>query len=135
LRPGQKELTEAEALQKAKDIKAKLAAGAKFAELAQAESDDTGSGANGGDLGAFTKGRMVPEFEKAAFSQPIGVVGDPVKTQFGYHLILVEKRQSKPFEEAKAEIQQRIGPEQAQKGLDELKKKAAIVYDEKYFGK
>lgn len=135
LRPGQKELTEAEALQKAKDIKAKLAAGAKFAEVAQAESDDTGSGANGGDLGAFTKGRMVPEFEKAAFSQPIGVVGDPVKTQFGYHLILVEKRQSKPFEEAKAEIQQRIGPEQAQKGLDELKKKAAIVYDEKYFGK
>jgi peptidyl-prolyl cis-trans isomerase C len=135
LRPGQKELTEAEALQKAKDLKAKIAAGAKFAEVAQAESDDVGSGANGGDLGAFAKGRMVPEFEKAAFSQPVGQVGDPVKTQFGYHLILVEKRESKQFEQAKAEIQQRIGPEQAQKGLEALKKKTAVVYDETYFGK
>jgi peptidyl-prolyl cis-trans isomerase C len=135
LRPGQKELTDAEALQKAKDLKAKIAAGAKFAEVAQAESDDVGSGANGGDLGAFGRGKMVPEFEKAAFSQPVGQVGDPVKTQFGYHLILVEKRESKPFEQAKAEIQQRIGPEQAKKGLEELKKKTVVVYDETYFGK
>ena len=135
LRPGQKELTEAEALQKAKDLKAKIAAGAKFAEVAQAESDDVGSGANGGDLGAFAKGRMVPEFEKVAFSQPVGQVGDPVKTQFGYHLILVEKRESKQFEQAKAEIQQRVGPEQAQKGLEALKKKTVVVYDETYFGK
>jgi peptidyl-prolyl cis-trans isomerase C len=135
LRPGQKELTEAEALQKAKDLKTKIAAGTKFAEVAQAESDDVGSGANGGALGAFAKGRMVPEFEKAAFSQPVGQVGDPVKTQFGYHLILVEKRESKPFEQAKAEIQQRIGPEQAQKGLEALKKKTVVVYDETYFGK
>lgn len=135
LRPGQKELTEAEALQKAKDLKAKIAAGAKFAEVAKAESDDVGSGANGGDLGAFGRGRMVKEFENAAFSQPIGQVGDPVKTQFGYHLILVEKRESKSFEQAKVEIQQRIGPDQAKKGLEELKKKTAVVYDETYFGK
>jgi peptidyl-prolyl cis-trans isomerase C len=135
LRLGQKELTDAEALQKAKDVRAKIVAGAKFADLAKAESDDTGSGANGGDLGAFTKGRMVPEFEKAAFSQPIGQVGEPVKTQFGYHLILVEKRETKPFEAAKAEILQRLGPEQAQKGLDDLKKKTPIVYDDSYFGK
>jgi parvulin-like peptidyl-prolyl isomerase len=134
-RPGQKELTEAEALQKAKDLKTKIAAGAKFDEVAKAESDDVGSGANGGALGAFAKGRMVPEFEKAAFSQPVGQVGDPVKTQFGYHLILVDKRESKPFEQAKAEIQQRMGPEQAQKGLDALKKKTSVVYDETYFGK
>ena len=64
-----------------------------------------------------------------------GQVGDPVKTQFGYHLILVEKRESKPFEQAKTEIQQRIGPEQAKKGLEELKKKTVVVYDETYFGK
>jgi peptidyl-prolyl cis-trans isomerase C len=135
LRPGQKDLTEAEALQKAKDLKTKIAGGATFAEVAKAESDDVGSGANGGDLGAFGKGRMVAEFEKAAFSQPVGQVGDPVKTQFGYHLILVEKRESKPFEQAKAEIQRRIGPEQAQKGLEALKKKTVVVYDETYFGK
>lgn len=135
LRPGQKELTDAEALQKAKDLRAKIIAGASFADIAKADSDDTGSGANGGDLGAFTKGKMVPEFEKAAFSQKIGEVGEPVKTQFGYHLILVEKRETKPFEAAKAEIEQRLGPEQAQKGLDELKKKSPVVYDESYFGK
>jgi peptidyl-prolyl cis-trans isomerase C len=135
LRPGQQDLTDAEALQKAKDLRAKIVAGAKFEDLAKAESDDAGSGANGGDLGAFTKGRMVPEFEKAAFAQPIGQVGEPVKSQFGYHLILVEKRESKPFEQAKAEIQQRIGPDQAKKGLEDLKKKTTVVYDETYFGK
>jgi peptidyl-prolyl cis-trans isomerase C len=132
---GSQDLTDAEALQKAKDLRAKIVAGAKFEEVAKAESDDAGSGANGGDLGAFTKGRMVPEFEKAAFAQPIGQVGDPVKSQFGYHLILVEKRESKPFEQAKAEIQQRIGPDQAKKGLEDLKKKTTVVYDETYFGK
>ena len=132
---GKKELTEAEALQKTKDLRAKIVAGAKFEDVAKAESDDTGSGANGGDLGSFTKGRMVPEFEKAAFSQPVGQVGEPVKTQYGYHIILVEKRQGKPFEQAKAEIAQRLGPEQAQKGLDDLKKKTTVVYDEAYFGK
>src|SRR6516162_2296614 len=135
LRLGAKELTDAEALQKAKDLRAKIIAGAKFADVAKAESDDTGSGANGGDLGSFTKGRMVPEFEKAAYSQPVGEVGEPVKTQYGYHIILVEKRESKPFEQAKAEIEQRLGPEQAQKGLEELKKKTPVVYDEAYFGK
>ena len=135
LRQGQKEISETEALQKAKDLRAKIIAGAKFAEVAQAESDDTGSGASGGDLGSFTKGRMVPEFEKAAFSQPVGEVGEPVRSQFGYHIILVEKRQSKPFEDAKAEIAQRLGPDQAQKGLDDLKKKTPVVYDESYFGK
>ncbi|MBQ9694364.1 MAG: peptidylprolyl isomerase, partial [Kiritimatiellae bacterium] len=50
------------------------------------------SGARGGDLGVFGKGMMVPEFEAAAFAQEIGKVGEPVKTQFGYHLILVTER-------------------------------------------
>ncbi len=135
LRLGQKELTDEEALQKAKDLRAKILAGAKFSDVAQAESDDTGSGANGGDLGSFTKGRMVPEFEKAAFSQPIGEVGEPVKTQFGYHLILVESRKAKSFDDVKAEIAQRLGPEQARKGLEDLKKKTNIVFDDSYFGK
>jgi parvulin-like peptidyl-prolyl isomerase len=62
-------------------------------------------------------------------------VGEPVRSQFGYHIILVEKRDSKPFEQAKAEIAQRLGPEQAQKGLEDLKKKTAVVFDETYFGK
>ncbi len=60
-----------------------------FAKLAKEYSDDTGSKASGGDLGFFSKGRMVPEFEAAAFQQKVGEVGAPVKTNYGYHLIKV----------------------------------------------
>ncbi|MBZ5602871.1 MAG: peptidylprolyl isomerase [Acidobacteriia bacterium] len=133
-KPGQKDLTDEEALAKAKDLHDKIAGGADFAKLATAESDDTGTAPNGGDLGAFSKGRMVPAFEQAAFAAQPGKVTDPVKSPFGYHLILVESHASKPFEEAKPEIEQKIKPEMARKGLDDLKKKTTVVYDESYFG-
>lgn len=68
-----------------------------FAEVARESSKDTGSGANGGDLGWFGKGAMVAEFEEAAFSQPIGEIGKPVKSQFGYHIIQVIARQELPL--------------------------------------
>jgi peptidyl-prolyl cis-trans isomerase D len=64
-----------------------------FAEEAKIESDDEGSAQNGGDLGLFGKGQMVPEFDSVAFSTDTGIISDPVKTQFGYHLILVESKQ------------------------------------------
>lgn len=68
-----------------------------FAEVARESSKDTGSGANGGDLGWFGKGAMVAEFEQAAFSQKIGEIGKPVKSQFGYHIIQVLGRQELPL--------------------------------------
>jgi peptidyl-prolyl cis-trans isomerase D len=68
-----------------------------FAEVARTTSKDTGSGANGGDLGWFGKGAMVAEFEEAAFSQPIGEIGKPVKSEFGYHIIQVIARQELPL--------------------------------------
>jgi peptidyl-prolyl cis-trans isomerase C len=134
LKPGEKDLTEEEALAKAKDLHDKIAGGADFAELAKKESDDAGTAPNGGDLGAFGKGRMVPAFEQAAFAAPAGKVTDPVKSPFGYHLILVESHQAKPFEEAKPEIEQKLKPEMARKGLEDLKKKTTITYDQSYFG-
>jgi parvulin-like peptidyl-prolyl isomerase len=135
LKPGEKDLTDAEALAKVNDLRAKLVAGADFSTLAKAESDDAGSGQNGGDLGPFKKGQMVPEFEKAAFVQEIGKVGEPVKTQFGYHLILVDSRTNKSFEDVRAEIEQKMKPEIAQKSLNVILKKASPVYNDAYFGK
>ena len=73
---------------------------AKFAELAKANSDCP-SKEKGGDLGEFTRGRMVPEFEKAAFALPLDTVSDPVKTQFGWHLIMTTKKT--PAVEAKGD--------------------------------
>jgi len=74
---------------KAATVMALLKHGSDFAKLAQEFSTDTGSGAKGGDLGWFGRGAMVPEFEAAAFSQAIGEIGEPVKSQFGYHIIQV----------------------------------------------
>ena len=84
--------SDADALAKVKSFKAELDKAkdvpAKFAELAKANSACPSS-AKGGDLGEFTRGQMVKEFDAAAFTLPVGKVSDPVKTQFGYHLILV----------------------------------------------
>jgi len=70
-------------------VRSLIASGWDFAEIARKYSTDTGSGANGGDLGWFGKGAMVPEFEETAFSLEIGEISEPVKSQFGYHIIQV----------------------------------------------
>jgi peptidyl-prolyl cis-trans isomerase C len=75
----------------AEKLKAELAAGADFAELAKANSTDTGSGANGGDLGWFGPGMMVKPFEDAVVSAKVGEVVGPVQSEFGFHLILVKE--------------------------------------------
>ncbi len=78
---------------------------ADFAQIAQAESDD-GSAKNGGDLGWFGAGRMVPEFEEVAFSLKDGQISDPIKTAFGWHIIeRLESRPARPFEEIKEQLQ------------------------------
>lgn len=77
--------------EKANELKAQLDGGAGFADLAKANSIDTGSGANGGDLGWFGVGTMVKPFEDAVVAAPVGTVIGPIKTDFGYHLILVSE--------------------------------------------
>ncbi len=72
----------------ARKIKAELDQGADFSKLAKKYSVCPSS-ENGGDIGYFGKGRMVRDFDHAAFSLPVGKVSDPVRTEFGYHLILV----------------------------------------------
>lgn len=86
-----KEADEAGAKAKLEAIRERILKGEDFAQLAK-ENSDCPSGAKGGDLGEFGKGQMVPEFEKAAFEQKVGEVGPLVKTNFGYHIIKVTKR-------------------------------------------
>ena len=73
------------------DLKKKIEAGASFSDLASKHSLCP-SGKRGGDLGEFSRGQMVREFDEVVFSKEIGKPHGPVKTQFGYHLILIEKR-------------------------------------------
>ncbi len=111
---------------------------AKFAELAKAKSTGP-SGPKGGDLGFFGQGQMVPSFNDAAFAMKKGeITKTPVKSQFGYHVILVTDKQAAkdlPFEEVKGFIDQKlkveIFKEQMQTKMQELKKKAKITYAKK----
>lgn len=80
-------------LEEAKAIQAELDQGQSFEALAAEKSQDPGSGTRGGELGCFPMGAMVPEFEQAVFSAPLNQVTEPVKSQFGYHLILTYERQ------------------------------------------
>ena len=75
-----------EAQQKIEDLKADIDAGSDFAELAR-QNSDCPSSAQGGDLGSFGRGMMVPEFEESAFGLEVGATSDIVTTDFGYHLI------------------------------------------------
>ncbi|MFC1479965.1 peptidylprolyl isomerase [Candidatus Omnitrophota bacterium] len=77
--------------EKCNDLKAQIASGADFAEIAK-EHSQCPSGKQGGDLGEFTQGQMVPEFDKVVFADEVGKVHGPVKTDFGYHLIKITDR-------------------------------------------
>ncbi len=132
--PGKPELTDEEALAKAQSIRKRLDAGEDFATLAKAESDDTGSNAQGGDLGEFRKGMMVPPFEEAALVAKVGVVTDPVKTPFGYHLIKVESHVTKPVAEVRADIEAKVRPELARAAVAAMRKNAVVQIDDAYFG-
>jgi len=78
--------------EQANDLKQQIADGADFADVARANSACP-SGRDGGDLGTFSPGQMVKEFNDVCFNDEVGVVHGPVKTQFGYHLIEVTDRQ------------------------------------------
>lgn len=124
----------------AKAIIAQLKAGADFAQLAKDKSIEPGAKESGGDLGTFTKGKMVAEFETAAFAQKVGTFSTaPVKTEFGYHVILVEAHTAAVvpvYTTVKAQVDQdalnAAKDAKFQTYFDDLRKKAKIEYAKGY---
>jgi peptidyl-prolyl cis-trans isomerase D len=101
---------------KAEDLLKKIKGGADFAELAKKSSEDPGSASQGGELGWIQRGRTVPEFEKAAFSLPLGQTSDLIKSSYGFHVIQVEDKHTphvKSLDEVKAEIEPIIALQKA----------------------
>ncbi|MBO9540257.1 peptidylprolyl isomerase [bacterium] len=130
---------EARALGKIKEIHAKVKAGGDFAKLAGENSDDPGSKAQGGSLGFFGKGRMVPEFEKTAFAMKNGEVSEPFKTQFGYHIIKrldYRPARTEPLAEVSKSIHEQLQTQQQgerfQQFVETLKKGATIEIRPEY---
>ncbi|MGI4775316.1 MAG: peptidylprolyl isomerase [Janthinobacterium lividum] len=115
--------------EKAKEVKKELSKGGKFAALAKKYSSDEGSKSSGGELGFVIKGQLVPEFESKAFSMKVNDISDPVKTQFGWHIIKVlEKRPVKvpTKEEAKNSIAGKLNNDVVQKYFSDLMTKSDV---------
>ncbi|WP_185970069.1 peptidylprolyl isomerase [Tepidimonas alkaliphilus] len=118
---------------RARQLLDQLRAGADFVALAREHSRDPGSAANGGDLGFFGRGRMVPEFEQAAFAlQQPGDLSEPVRTSFGVHILRLEQRRQAgrvPFEEVRAQLMEEAAQALRQQARAEVRD--AILRDAK----
>jgi peptidyl-prolyl cis-trans isomerase C len=119
-----------EAKDKIEVVIARLKRGEDFVKVAEEVTEDPSGKANGGDLGYFTKEQMVPEFSDVAFKLDKGQISDPVKTQFGWHVIKVEDKRTKPlpsFEEVKPQIEQYVTRKAQADLVSSLRANAKIV--------
>ncbi len=121
----------------AKDIHARIKKGEGFSELAKKFSKDKGSAEKGGDLGYFGRGKMVPEFERAAISLKPGEVSEPVQTRFGYHIIKltdIKQGEQANFEQSKESIRRQLIAEKRKRLFDSyvenLRAKSKITKDD-----
>ena len=114
---GEGDAAVAKARAKANDLLKRLRAGESFADMAKQYSDDPGSAAQGGDLGFFGRGVMVPSFEEAAFAMKQGEISDPVRTPYGFHIIKltdIHAGKVKPFEEVRSDLRKQYLQRQAE---------------------
>lgn len=126
--------TEADAKKKITDIAAKIDAGESFEELAKTYSQDPGSANIGGDLGLFQQGMMVPEFDQAVFSMQAGEVSQPIKTDFGYHIIKLTKiqpKQTSEYAEVKSDVEAMLRRQLAEKAyFEKLEQLSTVAYEQ-----
>ena len=122
---------------KRKKLKSKLDAGEKFEDLAKEYSTD-GSAEQGGDLGWFGPGKMVPEFEEAAYALEVNEISEPVQSQFGFHIIKVtEKKEKEPFEDVKEDMKKQVltsrlsNPVTIQEAISKEMKDAGVKVNDK----
>lgn len=118
-----KERTSEEALKIAKEVKAKLDGGADFAAIAKEYSDDTASKETGGEYKDKAVGTYVDEFKKAAQTLPLNTISDPVETSYGYHIIKVESRTDKTFDQLTDEQKEGIKSSIVSKNLEAFMEK------------
>ena len=120
-----------ESKDKARELFQKILHGADFAALAREHSKDPGSKDQGGELGFFSRGQMVPQFEEAAYRLKTGEVGEPFETQFGWHIVKVDERRQRSapsFEDVKDRVRASMIHQKAQQIAGELRGKAKIEY-------
>jgi peptidyl-prolyl cis-trans isomerase C len=113
----------------AKKALERVKAGEDFATVAKELSEDPGSGAEGGDLGFFLKEQMVPEFSEAAFKMETGKISEPVKSQYGWHIIKVEEKRERAvpkLEEVRAQIEDYVGKKAQEDAVKKLTDGAKI---------
>ncbi|KUJ72150.1 SurA N-terminal domain-containing protein [Thiomicrospira sp. WB1] len=128
------ERSEQEALETIQRLRQQIKDGAEFAQVAEENSEDPGSASAGGDLGLFQQGLMVPEFDKAVFSLAKGELSEPVKTEFGYHLIQVtaiEESQTPAYSTIRDEVESAYRKMQAeQRYYEQLETLNTLAYEQ-----
>jgi len=132
--PGKQQRSDNEARAKAESIRKRIVAGEDFATLAKQESDDTATAIQGGDLGEFRHGKMVAQFEQAAFAMKPGDISEPVRSAYGYHIIQVQSHSVKSLADAKADILAQLKPAVARKEGETLLTQTPYTIDDAFFG-
>ncbi|MBU5668260.1 peptidylprolyl isomerase [Peptoniphilus sp. MSJ-1] len=111
-------------LKEANVIRKEIQKGGDFAEIAKEKSKDTGSAQNGGSLGEFKNGQMVPQFDEAIQKMKVGEISEPIQSQFGYHVIKLEEKKPAEFDAVKDQIKATLQQEKFQKYMEDLTKKS-----------
>ena len=133
IRPGQPDLTEDEALMRARQLRQRVSSGADFASIAKLESDDPSTLVNGGDMGQFKHGQILPAIEETVCSMKPGEISAPVKTPSGYHVLKLESVEGNDFAELKGTLEQKYRGEAAKKRIEEMVGKVNVVKDKEYY--